>query len=159
MSRVSSPRGGNCARSRCADSLSALFTLLGDGPFQEPKVTDTASMSSLGPFPSSLVQVQWQCWPAAALVRGQAQLNSAWYLCSGNAGHSAAAANSQGFYSCCPEWRKEVHEPPKHKRRGALSVKEWGALGAPSYLKFLHQQEKVVEQSVGLRLVRPGFES
>lgn len=50
--------------------LGTLLTLLGDGPFQEPQVTDPVCAPDLGPFPSGLVQVQRQCWAASSPREG-----------------------------------------------------------------------------------------
>ncbi|KAK1341598.1 hypothetical protein QTO34_018013 [Cnephaeus nilssonii] len=65
-----SPLWRLCQVKVCGQPLSTPPTLLGNGPFQKPKVTDTVYVPSLGPFPSGLVQVQWQCWPASSPCEG-----------------------------------------------------------------------------------------
>lgn len=50
--------------------LSTPLTLLGDGPFQEPKAADPVCAPDLGPFPSGLVWVQRQCRAASSPREG-----------------------------------------------------------------------------------------
>lgn len=82
--------------------VGTLLPVPGDGPCQELKVTQTqCERLARGHFPVAWSRPSSRAGRPAALGRGQAQLNSAWYRAR-NAGHSAAAANLQEFYSSLP---------------------------------------------------------
>lgn len=134
--------------------LSTPLTLLGDGPFQEPKVMDTVYGPSLGPFPSGLVQVQWQCWPASSPCEGTGTAELCLVLTVlGMQGIQQLQPTRRVFILAAQSGGSTFVTLPCMKGVRVLSIKEWGGLGAPSALMFPHPR------SVVLGLVRPGFES
>lgn len=149
-----SPLWRLCQVKVCGQPLSTPPTLLGNGPFQKPKVTDTVYVPSLGPFPSGLVQVQWQCWPASSPCEGTGTAELRLVLTAlGMQGIQQLQPTRRVFILAARSGGSRFITLPCRKGVRVLSIKEWGALGAPSTLNFPHQQ------SVGLGLVRPGFES
>lgn len=115
---------------------------------------DTVYGPSLGPFPSGLVQVQWQCWPASSLCEGTGTAELCLVLTVlGMQGIQQLQPTRRVFILAAQSGGSTFVTLPCMKGVRVLSIKEWGGLGAPSALMFPHPR------SVVLGLVRPGFES